>query len=225
MSVAAAARTAIALAQQVGPTGHVLGIDISAPMLARARQVAPAGLPVDFVLADATVYPFEPASFDLLVSRFGVMFFADPALVLCQYAPGAAAVGTAGLRLLARAARKSVDDGAAAGGLQTRPEAAAAGARRSRSVRVCLRGARASHSGRGRIFRHRHGAVQSRRSMLRSAAVSMRRWRRRSKSARPAARWKASRPRCARPRRIRSARRWRPSSAVRRCGLADRSGS
>jgi SAM-dependent methyltransferase len=70
----------IALAQTVGPNGHVLGIDISAPMLARARQVAPAGLPVDFVQADATVYPFDPASFDLVVSRFGVMFFADPAL-------------------------------------------------------------------------------------------------------------------------------------------------
>ena len=49
-------------------------------MLARARQVTPAGLPVDFVLADATVFPFEPASFDLLASRFGVMFFADPVL-------------------------------------------------------------------------------------------------------------------------------------------------
>src|SRR5882762_198421 len=72
--------TTIALAQKVGSTGHVFGIDISAPMLGRARQIAPAGLPVDFVLADATVYPFEPASFDLLVSRFGVMFFAEPAL-------------------------------------------------------------------------------------------------------------------------------------------------
>jgi SAM-dependent methyltransferase len=58
----------------------VLGIDISGPMLARARQVAPAGLPVEFVLADATVYPFVPASLDLLVSRFGVMFFAEPAI-------------------------------------------------------------------------------------------------------------------------------------------------
>jgi SAM-dependent methyltransferase len=72
--------TTIALAQKAGPIGHVFGVDISAPMLARARQVAPAGLPVDFVLADATVYPFDPASSDLLVSRFGVMFFAEPAL-------------------------------------------------------------------------------------------------------------------------------------------------
>jgi SAM-dependent methyltransferase len=69
----------IAAAQKVGPTGMVLGIDVSGPMLERARQVAPAGLPVDFALADATVYPFKPASFDLLVSRFGVMFFAEPA--------------------------------------------------------------------------------------------------------------------------------------------------
>src|SRR6516162_3082548 len=70
--------TSIAVAQAVAPSGFVLGIDISAPMLARARDVAPKNLPLDFALADATVYPFDPASFDLLASRFGVMFFADP---------------------------------------------------------------------------------------------------------------------------------------------------
>jgi SAM-dependent methyltransferase len=75
-----AGATTMAFAQKVGPSGHVLGIDISAPMLTRARQVAPRGIPVEFMLADATVYPFEPASFDLLASRFGVMFFAEPAL-------------------------------------------------------------------------------------------------------------------------------------------------
>jgi SAM-dependent methyltransferase len=72
--------TSTAFAQKVGPTGHVLGIDISAPMLARARQLAPPGARMDFVLADATVHRFDQASFDLLVSRFGVMFFAEPAL-------------------------------------------------------------------------------------------------------------------------------------------------
>ena len=72
--------TAIAFAREVAPSGHVLGVDISGPMLERARQSAPKDLPIDFVLADATVYPFEPASFDVLASRFGVMFFADPAL-------------------------------------------------------------------------------------------------------------------------------------------------
>jgi ubiquinone/menaquinone biosynthesis C-methylase UbiE len=70
----------IALAQKVGPTGYILGIDVSTPMLNRARQVAPAALPIRFELADATVYPFEPANFDLVVSRFGVMFFAEPAI-------------------------------------------------------------------------------------------------------------------------------------------------
>ena len=70
----------IELARRVAPAGHVLGIDISVPMLERARQLTPKDLPADYVLADATVYPFDPASFDLLVSRFGVMFFADPVL-------------------------------------------------------------------------------------------------------------------------------------------------
>jgi ubiquinone/menaquinone biosynthesis C-methylase UbiE len=72
--------TSLALAQKVGPTGYILGVDISAAMLDRARQIAPPGLPVHFALADATVYPFEHANFDLVVSRFGVMFFAEPAL-------------------------------------------------------------------------------------------------------------------------------------------------
>ncbi|WFU20221.1 methyltransferase domain-containing protein [Bradyrhizobium sp. CB3481] len=72
--------TAIAFARAVEPTGYVLGIDVSGPMLERARQAVPKDLPIDFVLADATVYPFEPASFDVLASRFGVMFFADPVL-------------------------------------------------------------------------------------------------------------------------------------------------
>ncbi len=70
--------TTIALARAVAPAGFALGIDISTPMLARARERAPKGLPADFVLADATVYPFDPQGFDLLVSRFGVMFFAEP---------------------------------------------------------------------------------------------------------------------------------------------------
>jgi SAM-dependent methyltransferase len=72
--------TTLAFAREVGPAGHVLGIDVSAPMLARAREAAPAHAPVEFVLADATIYPFDRQSFDLVASRFGVMFFAEPAL-------------------------------------------------------------------------------------------------------------------------------------------------
>jgi ubiquinone/menaquinone biosynthesis C-methylase UbiE len=72
--------TTFAFADKVGPAGHVLGVDISAPMLSRAQALATAGAPLKFEHADATVHAFQPASFDLLVSRFGVMFFAEPAV-------------------------------------------------------------------------------------------------------------------------------------------------
>jgi ubiquinone/menaquinone biosynthesis C-methylase UbiE len=71
--------TTTAFARKVGPSGHVLGVDVSGPMLEQARQSAPKDAPIDFVLADATIYPFNPQDADLLASRFGVMFFADPA--------------------------------------------------------------------------------------------------------------------------------------------------
>jgi len=70
--------TSFDLLKQVGAAGRVTGVDISEPMLGRARDLAPIGAPVEFVLADATVYPFAPASTDVLFSRFGVMFFAQP---------------------------------------------------------------------------------------------------------------------------------------------------
>jgi SAM-dependent methyltransferase len=72
--------TTIELARRVGPTGHVLGVDISAPMLARARELAPPHLSLEFTLADATVHRFDREQADLLFSRFGVMFFAEPAV-------------------------------------------------------------------------------------------------------------------------------------------------
>src|SRR5262249_55834462 len=62
-----------------GPSGQLLGIDVSEPMLARAAERLPPGAPVKFVRADATTYRFESAAFDLLFSRFGVMFFAESA--------------------------------------------------------------------------------------------------------------------------------------------------
>ena len=67
------------LAERAGPSGQVLGVDVSAPMLAHAAERLPPGAPVKFVRADATTYRFESAAFDLLFSRFGVMFFAEPA--------------------------------------------------------------------------------------------------------------------------------------------------
>ena len=70
--------TTRAFAEKVGASGRVLGVDISAPMLQRARQVAPQGARIEFHLADASVYPFKPGWFDLIASRFGVMFFTEP---------------------------------------------------------------------------------------------------------------------------------------------------
>jgi SAM-dependent methyltransferase len=60
--------------------GEVLGVDLSSRMLDRARAVAGAeGLDhVRFEQADAQVYPFETGAFDVVVSSFGAMFFADP---------------------------------------------------------------------------------------------------------------------------------------------------
>lgn len=56
------------------------GVDISEPMIALARQrAAQEGARAEFVCADAATYDFEPGSSDLVTSRFGVMFFADPA--------------------------------------------------------------------------------------------------------------------------------------------------
>lgn len=76
------------LAALVGASGQVLGVDISDPMLTRARQLAPAGAPLEFVLADATTYPFKPGAADLVFSRFGVMFFADPAMSFANMRTG-----------------------------------------------------------------------------------------------------------------------------------------
>ncbi|MFE3321368.1 class I SAM-dependent methyltransferase [Nocardia sp. NPDC059195] len=60
--------------------GSAVGVDISAVMLEQARRISDDEGPsnIGFELADAQVKPFSPAYFDLCISRFGVMFFADP---------------------------------------------------------------------------------------------------------------------------------------------------
>jgi SAM-dependent methyltransferase len=70
----------VALAEAVGERGEVLGADISTAMLTEARKrLADAGpRNVTLIEADAQTYQFEPRHFDLITSRFGVMFFADP---------------------------------------------------------------------------------------------------------------------------------------------------
>ncbi|MFD9191566.1 class I SAM-dependent methyltransferase [Streptomyces phaeochromogenes] len=70
--------TTLAVARRLGAAGHIVGVDISEPMLTAARARAEqTEAPASFVHADAQEYAFEPASFDAVMSRFGVMFFND----------------------------------------------------------------------------------------------------------------------------------------------------
>jgi SAM-dependent methyltransferase len=71
--------TTLAAARLVAP-GQAVGLDLSGPMLARARADAEAaGLGnLLFLQGDAQVHELEPARFGVVLSRFGVMFFTDP---------------------------------------------------------------------------------------------------------------------------------------------------
>ncbi|GAC1440940.1 MAG: methyltransferase domain-containing protein [Mycobacteriales bacterium] len=75
-----AGQLTVQAASAVGPTGHVAGMDISRDLLAVARgRAAAAGLTnVDCLEADAQVAVLAASSYDVILSRFGVMFFADP---------------------------------------------------------------------------------------------------------------------------------------------------
>jgi ubiquinone/menaquinone biosynthesis C-methylase UbiE len=68
----------LAIARRLGAGARCEGLDISVPMLERARLRAEAeASTARFVLADAEAHAFEPGAFELVVSRFGVMFFRD----------------------------------------------------------------------------------------------------------------------------------------------------
>lgn len=62
-------------ADAVGPMGHVTGIEVAPPFVARARARAPAHVTVSE--GDAQTHLFDPAGFDAAISLFGVMFFQD----------------------------------------------------------------------------------------------------------------------------------------------------
>jgi ubiquinone/menaquinone biosynthesis C-methylase UbiE len=71
--------TTLAVARRLGAEGQCVGADVSEPMIAAARARAERdGIPASFILADVQTHPFERASVDTIISRFGVMFFNDP---------------------------------------------------------------------------------------------------------------------------------------------------
>ncbi len=72
--------TTLTAAAAVGSDGSVTGIDLSAPMLdvARKRAAAAHAANISLVHGDAQTHPLDPGAFDVAISRFGTMFFADP---------------------------------------------------------------------------------------------------------------------------------------------------
>jgi len=82
-------------AARAAAPGRVVGVDVSERMLDRARQLTAADAldNVTYELGDAQVHRFDAARFDVAISRFGTMFFADPAAAFANLAealrPGA----------------------------------------------------------------------------------------------------------------------------------------
>ncbi|HET9445937.1 MAG TPA: class I SAM-dependent methyltransferase [Steroidobacteraceae bacterium] len=71
--------TTRAIAKLLAAKGDAVGVDISEQMIDVARMLAgQERAPAKFICADAQTYALEPAGFDMIMSRFGVMFFADP---------------------------------------------------------------------------------------------------------------------------------------------------
>jgi ubiquinone/menaquinone biosynthesis C-methylase UbiE len=92
--------TTLAVARLLGAKGRCLGIDISDPMITAARARAEReGTPASFIRANAQDHAFEPASFDMIISRFGVMFFDDFVRAFANLRR--AAKDNAGLRFIA----------------------------------------------------------------------------------------------------------------------------
>jgi SAM-dependent methyltransferase len=71
--------TILAVARHLGAEARCVGIDLSQPMIELGRvRAARAKLAVQFVVGDAQTWTFDAPPYDLLISRFGVMFFEDP---------------------------------------------------------------------------------------------------------------------------------------------------
>ena len=66
------------IAQRVGPGGWVRGLDISGPILKIARSRGEGYSNLEFIEGDAARVSLEEDNYDLIFSRFGVMFFSDP---------------------------------------------------------------------------------------------------------------------------------------------------
>lgn len=92
--------TTLAIARTIGAKGRCVGIDISDPMIAAAQARAERErAPASFIRANVQSHDFEPGSFDMIISRFGVMFFEDSVRAFANLRR--AARGDAKLRFIA----------------------------------------------------------------------------------------------------------------------------
>jgi SAM-dependent methyltransferase len=82
-----AGASSLDLANRVGAGGHVLGVDISEQLIEKARTLAPQDAPTIFQVADASSAELPESAFDILFSRFGVMFFDDPTAAFTHMRP------------------------------------------------------------------------------------------------------------------------------------------
>jgi SAM-dependent methyltransferase len=92
--------TTVAAARRLSAKGHAVGIDISEPMIGAARARADRERAVArFICADAQAHAFEAAAYDAIISRLGVMFFAEPVAAFANLRRAARRGGT--LRFIA----------------------------------------------------------------------------------------------------------------------------
>lgn len=92
--------TTLAVARRLGARGQCVGIDISEPMIVAARtRAGREDASVSFIRSDAQTHDFAPGSFDMIISRFGVMFFDDSVQAFANLRRAATDGG--GLRFLA----------------------------------------------------------------------------------------------------------------------------
>jgi SAM-dependent methyltransferase len=85
--------TTVEIARIVGPSGRVIGIDVSSPMLAVAAERLRPFSNATCRLGDAAQIPLSDLNADLIVSRFGVMFFGDPVAAFTNLRTGLAPNG------------------------------------------------------------------------------------------------------------------------------------
>jgi SAM-dependent methyltransferase len=81
--------TTLEISRTTGRSGRALGLDVSEPMIRRARErAAEEKSSAEFLVADASLHDFSSERADLMTSRFGVMFFADPSLAFANMRKG-----------------------------------------------------------------------------------------------------------------------------------------